>query len=349
MIAAWILRLLFPTVLAANPPRFSPETPTLERIFLPEDANRTIRVNGLRRAALANPKVARARAVPPDQILLTAKSKGKTSLRTWASDGSERAFLIQVGPANLTADDGSPGVVKVDLEFLELDASGRRETGVRWPELISANATGLLQGAGGSAALSYTVGLDGLKGWLQQLVEEGRAKLLANPQIYVRLAEEAVFSSGGEIPVPTTSETFGRLQRHVEWKSFGMNVKVRPQSLDGYHLHSDIHVDLSEINAADAIGGIPALNRRRLSTKVNSIDGETILLSGLVRRLESAREQGIPVLKELPIFGPVFSSRSGAHESHEVMMAVTFSMATRQDVGERWEAFEEKFEKAQTP
>ncbi len=345
----WLVSLVltFQNGLAADLPRTSPNVP-IERVVLPLGANRTLNIKGLRRAALVNPKVARARTAPPHQLLITAKAKGKTWLRTWSHDGSERVYSIEVVPAHL-AEGVESSAVKVALQFLELDASGRRETGVRWPELLSATGSGVLAGTGSGAALSYTVGLASTRGWLQQLVREGHAKLLANPELYVRLGEEASFSSGGELPVPTTSENFGRTQKHVEWKPFGMLVKVKPESADTYHLHSDVFAELSEVNASNAIDGIPALNRRKLTTKVNSLDGETVLLSGLVRQLQSFQDEGMPVLKDIPILGGLFSSRTRTHESQEILMAMTLSVVTRSDSLDRWESFEERFKHEVVP
>jgi Flp pilus assembly secretin CpaC len=338
------------TVLAGNFPRSAPpETPntvTMERVVLPQGANQTIRVDGLRRAAVGNPKVAKARAIPPDSLLLTAKSLGKTSLRTWSADGTERLFAVEVVGAHLANASEGTGVVRVALQFLELDSTAREDTGVRWPELVSGSVQGVVQGAAGAAGLSYTVGTGSTRGWIQQLVKEGRAKLLASPDLYVRVGEQATFSSGGEIPVPTTSENFGRVQKHVEWKQYGMTVTVKPESADTYHFYSDIRVELSELNQAQAIGGIPGLNRRKLMTKVNSLDGQTVLLSGLVRQLESVQDEGVPVLKDIPFLGALFSSRGLSRESHEILMAVTLSVPTRADFADRWEGFEDKFEKA---
>ncbi len=321
----------------------------MERVVLPQGANQTIRVDGLRRAAVGNPKVAKARAIPPDVLLLTAKSKGNTTLRTWSNDGTERLFVVDVVAAHLAQSSEGSGVVHVALQFLELDATAKEDTGVRWPEIVSASAQGVVQGAGAVAGLSYTLGLGSARGWIQQLIREGRAKILASPDLYVRLGEQATFSSGGEIPVPTTSENFGRMQKHVDWKPYGMAVTVKPESADTLHFASDIQVELSELNHSAAIGGIPGLNRRKLNTKMNSIDGQTVLLSGLVRQLESVQDEGVPVLKDIPLLGALFSSRGYSRESHEILMAVTLSIPTRADIADRWEGFEDKFEKSSIP
>lgn len=354
MITATLAAALFQIGLVkASPPKLLPITPKTvtpvnlgtERVLIPLGANRTINVKNLRRAALANPKVARARAIPPHQVLITAKARGHTLLRTWAQDGSEQVFPIEVVSSDVQSAQAGSGVVRVALELLEVDESLRRETGLRWPDRLGASAQGFLQGgAGGNGLFSFSVAAAEVRGWIQQVVREGRGKVLASPELYVRLGEVAQFSSGGEIPIPTTSENFGRLQRHVEWKAFGMNVKIRPESTDLYQLHSQIAVEFSELDTSQAIEGIPALHRRKLSTTIDSLDGETVLLSGLVRQVSQNGEDGVPLLKDLPVLGILFESRTRSSERQEILMALTLGMRSRLDMQTRWEGFEEKFQ-----
>ncbi|MEQ1843243.1 MAG: type II/III secretion system protein, partial [Verrucomicrobiales bacterium] len=90
---------------------------------------------------------------------------------------------------------------------------------------------------------------------IHHLAQTGDAKLIASPELFVREGEEATFHSGGEFPVSTSSENYGRFHRHVEWKPFGVHLKVRPQSFDGLHISSEINVEISELNAGLAVDG----------------------------------------------------------------------------------------------
>ncbi len=313
--------------LASSFPRgSSPETPrtvNVERVVLPQGANHTIRVDGLRRVAIGNPKVARARAVPPDGLLLTAVSKGITSVHTWSKSGKERAFVVEVRIVDLARNPAEKSV-RVALDFLEISAQARQQFGVEWPDRVGMSPSGILPSLA----------------WVRMLVQQGNAKLLASPELHVRLGEEAAFSSGGEIAVPAASENFGRVQRQIEWKPYGIAVKVKPESTDSYHFQSEIQVELSELNASQAIAGIPGVSKRKLSTKVSSVEGETVLLSGLVRQIQSSLETGIPVLKDIPVLGYAFSAPSHSQESTEILMAVTVTLPTRLENSERWESFE---------
>lgn len=301
----------------------------------------------LQRAAIADGKIARVRSPSDHELLITGLKAGKTMLRAWNEQGQESAFRVEVVAADLDPTfhaDRDREVVKVALEFLELDRAFDRDVGLHWPETLQFQGAARAAGAAATTGLNYTIGVQSAQGFLQLLVHNGWARVLANPDLYVRLGEEATFQSGGELPVPTTSEAYGRLQQHVEWKPYGLVVKVLPQSGDGLHIRSDIHLELSEPSATHGIGGIPALNRRNLDTKMNSENGETVILSGLVRDVSMDAEEGVPGLSSVPLLGSLFTRHVEKSESTELLMAITFSLTTRASEARKRHEFRERFE-----
>ena len=111
------------------------------------------------------------------------------------------------------------------------------------------------------------------------------------------------------------------------------------------HIGSDIKVEISEVNKGHQVEGIPALVNRNLETKMNSIDGETVILSGLIRQVSAQQKEKLPILSDLPLVGFLFGSVSESKEETEVFMAMTFSLVNRsrdidkaRDVRERFEA-----------
>src|SRR5207248_1584837 len=129
--------------------------------------------------------------------------------------------------------------------------------------------------------------------------------------------------------------TYGRYHRQVDWKPFGISVRVRPQSADRYHISSDIRIEVSELNPAASMDGIPGLTKRHLETKMSSRDGETVVLTGLVRQAASVEKEGLPFLSNIPLLGLLFSSKRTTGDENEILMAVTFSFTTRASTSER--------------
>jgi len=269
-------------------------------------------------------------------------------VRVWTKLGQITPYEITVIPVELYHEligTKPKPVVKIGLEFMELDAAISRDFGFRWPEAVSFAGQAVLHGSKNTTGLNYSVSASSTKGVLQFLKREGWARLLANPDLYVRMGEEAIFHSGGEFPVSTSIGQYGQHHRKVEWKPYGLTVKVLPRSADGLNIHSAIEVEISEVNHSLASEGIPAITKRNLKTKMNSIDGQTVILSGLVRQMASKEEEGVPLLSDIPILGGLFfKKKSKIKEETELVMAITFSLANRAREKEALEGFQRRFD-----
>jgi pilus assembly protein CpaC len=279
------------------------------------------------------------KALPPDQILITALHSGQTMIRTWSRERNEKTFLITVLPLS---EEPGERVIKISIEFLEVNSQITEQLGIRWPDTLQFSLGGSAQGGANLSGLNYVASFGTSRGLISLLMREGWAKLLAHPQMLVRLGEQAVFHSGGEIPIPTTTEAYGRYQRQVEWKPFGLSLRVRPQSQDGLSIHSEVRVDVSELNPAFVVDGMPGLMRRSIETKMDSQDGETVILSGLVRQASKTEKHKVPGLSSLPLLGPLlFGDRAEGKEETEAFVAMTLSFMTRDQEGDDRRRFED--------
>ena len=74
---------------------------------------------------------------------------------------------------------------------------------------------------------------------------------------------------------------------------------------------------------------IPALKTSRLTTDVVTASSESIVLGGLLRRVEQRTIQKIPLLSNLPILGPLFRSTRYLHSETDVIFVMTPRIMTR--------------------
>jgi len=324
-----IFLLLFAPVAEAAP----------SRIVVGVGYNEVIPVQELRRAAIADSTIAKVKAVPPNQVLVTGKKPGHTMLRLWAG-GKTLAYEVDV----LSLDQyrqylGSQHerVVKIDLEFLEISDSVRKSYGMKWPERVAIAGSVLGKYGPAVSETNAAVSAQSTQGFLNLLVGEGFARVLARPELYVRLGEKATFHSGGEFPVVTRYSFFGKNVRNVEWKRYGITVNVLPKSFDRVHFQADVEIEISEIDMATLDKEIPSLKRRELNTKINSVDGETTLLSGLIRQVAAESTEGIPILSDIPLLGLLFKREKMDRVENEIMMAVRFSMGRPKESWQRYQ------------
>ena len=165
---------------------------------------------------------------------------------------------------------------------------------------------------------------------LDLLVTRGNAKLLSEPDLLTMPGNEASFLVGGEIPVPVSS-TLGAVT--VLYKEFGVRLKVTPLILGNGSIETKINPEVSDLDFADGVSlngfVIPALKTSRLATDVVTASGESIVLGGLLRRVEQRSVQKIPLLGNLPILGALFRSTRYMHSETDVIFVMTPQIVTR--------------------
>lgn len=287
----------------------------------------TLHFSSISQAAVSDGKVLRIRQTDERSLLLTARNVGQATVRVWDAGGKEHAFQIRVVATGRLTEAADLGVVRVRLQVLEVSERARRQVGIHWPQTLDFRAAANLDFATGQLE-SGARGSTG-QGWIRQLMENGFAKLLSQPDLLVVLGEQASFSSGGEVPYPVLTDSYGRMQQSIHWKTYGLALKIRPESVDGFVIRSDVQVEVSELASHSGMDGIPSVSRRSLSTKVNSREGDTVFLSGLIRQSNARTRGEVPFIADVPVVGLLFQERGSSDESSEVVIAMTLNLASR--------------------
>lgn len=316
--------MLFLALASAMAPLSAP--PALERMTLGLRESRLLTFPSLMRAAVADSAVVTVKTAPPRSLLLFGKKEGRTTVTVWVTSEQTRELEVTVLPLARGEPLATEGrLVRVALEFIEINRQRLEELGVRWPSHEGFSIQSGLSFSG----LNLSAQFFGAHGLIHHFGQRGEARLLSRPELFVREGEEAIFHSGGEFPVTSSTENYGRFHRHLDWKPYGMNLKIRPRSHDGFHISSEVQVEISELNTGLAMEGIPSLSRRKIETKVDSIENEPLILSGLQRARASDGREEVPLLTRLPVVGPIFGSRREDRESIELILALTLSFTHR--------------------
>lgn len=319
-----------------------------ENLTIGKNLNDTISVSNLKRVAVGNSKIVKVKSIPPSTLLITGLALGKTAIRVWDEKNREIIYSVTVvAPESLGLGSYDPRgrVVRVSLEFLELDESVGRSSGIQWPESLSFSGASSIHSGSGFSGLNYSASVASANGFLNLLVKQGWARVLASPELFVRLGEQAVFHSGGEFPVSTGSDSFGRYQRKVDWKKYGLTAKVKSESADELHFQTDIQLEISELDQSYQVDNVPALTTRNVLTKIDSIDGETVILSGLVRQTSQREGQALPLLGDIPLLGQLLFGRESIQKKEtELLMALSIAMTSRASEIQKMEKFRNRYQ-----
>lgn len=81
--------------------------------------------------------------------------------------------------------------------------------------------------------------------------------------------------------------------------------------------------EISTLSAIDPVTGLPNLTSRTAGTKVRMHDGQTLVLGGLVQHELRETEGGIPILRDLPLIGKLFSSKRSEDIKSELVIFIT--------------------------
>jgi len=148
----------------------------------------------------------------------------------------------------------------------------------------------------------------------------GDAIILAEPSLAARSGGEAEFLSGGEVPLPVTSNDG---QANVEFKEFGIKLRIKPTADDAGNIIAEVETELSTVDPSLAVDGIPGFRTRKASTDASLKNGQTLVISGLVNKELSDNATGFAYLSEIPILGALFRSKEFRNNKTELVIFVT--------------------------
>ena len=198
-------------------------------------------------------------------------------------------------------------MVQMHVKFLEVAKEDLQKIGIQFPENIKAQI------------ISPHFLKTDLHAFLHAIEIKGWAKTIAEPTLVCNSGQKAKFLAGGEMPIRVTS----KYQSSVQWKPYGVTLEIEPQIHSHTDLTTSLLVELSDLNEAKALEGIPSLTTRRLNTSVRVSQGQTIILSGMKQKQNTTQTDGLPFLSQLPLLGHLFSTHSQVQKEVELMIFLT--------------------------
>ncbi len=251
---------------------------------------------------------------------------------------------------NFTDKLGWEKMILMDVKVVEFPSNELRDIGIKWSPLGGAVVGGIFQpisrgndgpyqinlqtGAsnpapisgvgGGTLALPGSLNIlslinVGLNAQLNLLAQNGKATLLAEPQLSARNGSLATFLSGGQYPY-TVSTINGPT---VLFKDYGVRLNITPQVDRTGVIRAKIDSEVSTIDGSVTTPSGPGLLTRKTTTEFNVHSGDTIVLSGLLSRETSTNIDKVPFLGDLPILGALFRSTRFQNRETELVVFVT--------------------------
>ncbi len=142
---------------------------------------------------------------------------------------------------------------------------------------------------------------------LNLVITSGHAKILSAPDLVTLPGHKADFLVGGQIPIPVST---GPQQIAIDYKEYGVKLEITPTILGNGDIETLIAPEVSDLDFSDGVtlNGfvVPALKTSKLSTDVITRDGESIVMGGLLSRVEQRTINEDPDSRRSPDPRPAF-------------------------------------------
>jgi general secretion pathway protein D len=259
------------------------------------------------------------------------------------ADTERNSLVIRATPADyrriraaLDALDTIPLQVHIEASIVEVSLSGQLKYGIQW---FFKNSSG---GYGGEGLLdldgdpllsavipgfSYSViGPDDVvRAVLNALAGDSRLKVISSPSLMVLDNHTAQIRIGDQQPVLTGSSQSdgGVITESIEYKDTGVMLEVTPRVNAGGLVIMDVVQEVTDVGEIDEATGQRSFLQRNVNSVVAVQSGETVVMGGLIRDNKSTSKAGIPILRNLPILGNLFSATSKVEDRTELMVLIT--------------------------
>ncbi|MDZ4771539.1 MAG: hypothetical protein SGI72_00240 [Planctomycetota bacterium] len=165
---------------------------------------------------------------------------------------------------------------------------------------------------------------------LQALGRYVGVELLSSPRVVAVNNTQASIDITREVPYiqSTTNVTSGTTggvgsssTQEVAFKPVGVKMQVTPSIRANGVIEFSVTQDLSEV--AEFLNGVPAVDRRTLTSRFQVRDGETLVVGGLMQDKKSKTDRGIPLLMDLPVLGALFKSKEDRVDKREMLVFIS--------------------------
>lgn len=166
-----------------------------------------------------------------------------------------------------------------------------------------------------------------LQAQLTALQDDGRLKIISTPSVTTLDKQTAVIESGEERPFQSASGTGATTTQTVEFKEALLSLEVTPQVIDGEWIKLGIETSKDEFDDSKAvvINGtvqVPVI-KRSANTLLYLANGQTTVIGGLSTQTENDSETGIPLLKDIPLFGALFRNTVNRSAFSDTLIFIT--------------------------
>ena len=195
---------------------------------------------------------------------------------------------------------------------------------------LGALKSGLNLGVVGGTINFGGVSFPDVQSFVQALASDSKANVLSTPQLLTMNNEEAEVLVGSNVPYTTSVrlDSAGNPITNFDYRDVGVKLKVKPYINKDGLVYLNIFTEVTTIVTTTAQVGsgvqtAPTTNKRSTKTTVGVRDSQTIVISGIIQDNFQDTEQGIPLLRSIPLFGKLFNYSAKSDQKTNLLVFLT--------------------------
>lgn len=278
-------------------------------------------------------EVLRALDVPPAQVVIEA-----TVVEVELTDQLQTGVQVFLQGAGFTVGSGNIADLGLDGRAAATGSTtgGTTSTGSFFNNgtTTGTSATGVgapgSNGFGGVAAIGARIGnalrVDAVLRALQGVT---RVKVISSPYLTVLNGKQARLVIGDQIPYAQRSQSANNLgnttvTQEIVIKDTGIILDITPQIHANNSVALKVNQSVSTPSQSVLAGNLtPVISTRSVESDILLQSGRTVLLAGLIQDRLEQQEDGVPVLKSVPVVGDLFKQKVDNVRRVELILLLT--------------------------
>jgi pilus assembly protein CpaC len=165
----------------------------------------------------------------------------------------------------------------------------------------------------------------------------GKINTLANPSLVCTHGRTASFLAGGEFPFVGSVDQNG--SPVIQFKEFGVKLNFTPWiSVGSGRVEMKVSPEVSNLDSSNCVAGaagsqVCGILKRTTDTTVELMDGESLMISGILSREEQNTFAKVPFIGNVPILGNMFKNGNMSKTDRELVVVITPHIVKPSDYG----------------
>ena len=167
--------------------------------------------------------------------------------------------------------------------------------------------------------------------FLSMLASNTDYNLISAPRVLTQDNKQAMINVGQVVPFATSGklDAYGQPLVTFDYRNVGIKLEVTPHMSRSGKIRMDVKQEIQEVTSylEQEMGGVkfsaPVVSNREVKTTVTIPDGDTLLIGGLISKKTSDVIKGVPFLRDLPILGFLFRSKSSEEHKTSIFISLT--------------------------